>query len=90
MNQHAKHICILVNFLLALLLWEEARAHIAEVFSRTYRDVLTLWVWSLVVVVLFHTLYHYLGKASERVVYLVTGSALCVALLFHFDVVDLG
>lgn len=78
MRETFKNVSVFFVFLAALLLWSQAQAYLNPYFDFDYgRTVLTL-LWSVFVVILFHLLYYFLGKSSEKTIYLSTVFTLIV------------
>jgi hypothetical protein len=48
---------------------------------------MTLFIWSTVVVAIWHLLFHYLGSISERAVYIITFVAVLAAMI-GYDVIQ--
>jgi len=88
MQQTIKHICIFLVFCVSILLWDEARAYARHVVPRFHRDALTLFIWSTMVVAIWHLLFYYLGKSSEKTVYIITAITVTAALI-GYKVVDI-
>ncbi|MFH0911205.1 MAG: hypothetical protein V1918_06860 [Planctomycetota bacterium] len=76
MQQTLKHIAIFILFLLAVLLWEGCKGWLQPYFRFAHGQTALLLFWSTGVVILFHVLYHYLGKCSDKVVYVLALAAL--------------
>jgi hypothetical protein len=88
LHQTLKNVCIFILFLIAVLLWDDARPHLRSIIPRFHRAALTLFLWSTGVVILFHALYVYAGKCGARAVYIITGLA-TVAAMIYYDLIDL-
>ena len=90
MNETFKNIAIFLTFLAGLLLWNQARVYMKPPFDFQYGTTALLFVWSSGVVILFHALYHYFGKTSEKTTYLTTlGTLLLVGGLVYFQKIPL-
>lgn len=87
MQQTIKHICIFMIFCTCVLLWDEARAYSRHILPRFHREGMTLFIWSTVVVAIWHLLFHYLGSISERAVYIITLVAVLAAMI-GYDVIN--
>ena len=90
MRQTLKHICIFLVFLLAMLLWSDARPYVERLTPRlfAYRETLTIFIWTTAVVAIFHLLFYYLGKLSDRAVYIIS-AILLFAGLCYYGTIDL-
>ncbi|GEM_PF-3315158 len=72
MHQTLKHIAIFLLFLVTVLLWDRAGGWLERsFFAFRYGKTMFLFTWATCVVILFHLLYHYLGRCGEKTVYLV-------------------
>ncbi len=82
MNQTIKHICIFLVFLVCVYFWKEAEPFFMDyakhVIPRQIRTTCMLFFWSTMVVAIWHLLFFYMGKMSDKVVYLT--SAIIVSL----------
>lgn len=79
MQQTLKHVAIFVLFLVGLLFWNAVRDFGADYFDFRYGETALLLLWSTCVVILFHLLFHYFSKVSDRVTYTATVAALLLA-----------
>lgn len=72
MRETFKNVSIFIVFITCLLLWDGARGMLADHFDfRGGKTVLTC-IWAVCVVIIFHLLYHFLGKSQEKTIYLST------------------
>ena len=83
MSQTLKHICIFLLFLLAMLIWDDVRPCLTRILPRFHREALTLFIWVTAVGAIFHLLYYYLGKLSDRAVYIITAILIFVGLNYY-------
>jgi hypothetical protein len=90
MRETFRNVSIFIVFVMALILWDVARRHMASEFDFRFGRTTLMCLWSVGVLILFHLLYHFLGRAGERVVYLSTVvSAMAMAGLLYFNMIAL-
>jgi predicted membrane protein len=72
MQETFKNVSIFMVFISALIVWNAAKSYIAPHFDFDYGRTVLMCVWSVCVVIIFHLLYHFLGRAGDKNIYLVT------------------
>lgn len=74
MEQTIKHICIFLVFLVGVYLWKEAEPYLnsyaKHIIPMSFRKTTILFFWSTMIVAIWHLLFFYMGKMSNRSVYI--------------------
>lgn len=91
MQQTMKHICIFLVFLVCVYLWKEAdpylESYARHLIPRQIRNGIVLFIWSTVVVAIWHLLFYYMGKMANKVVY-ITSAIVVVGALLVFGMIE--
>jgi small-conductance mechanosensitive channel len=87
MQQTIKHICIFLVFLVAAFLWDDARptleSYARHLIPRGIRKGFVFATWATLLVAIWHLLYYYLGRISDRAIYITTLVVLVAAFLYY-------
>ncbi|MBN2712450.1 MAG: hypothetical protein JXR97_08490 [Planctomycetes bacterium] len=90
MRETLKNVAVFIVFIVSIILWNSARDFISPNFDFSHGKTVLLCVWSVCVVIIFHLLYHFLGKSSEKIIYLWTlFSLILTGGLVYFDKIPL-
>jgi hypothetical protein len=86
MRQTLKHVAIFLAFLALAALGAEAEPFLEKQIRLDVEPLLLVWIFALAAVILWHLLYHYLGKLSDAAAY--TVSVVIVAAVVALAVLD--
>ena len=88
MHQTLKNVCIFFMFLMAVVLLDYLKNRLGRFIRFDYGETTMLLVWAVGYIILFHALYHYLGKQSHTIVYILTSTlGLVFWALVHFHAI---
>jgi hypothetical protein len=84
-EQTIKHISIFLVFLVCVYLWKEGEPYInsyaKHLIPMSFRKATILFFWSTMVVAIWHLLFFYMGKMSNKAAYITSAVVVIGALI---------